>query len=146
MPAADATGPGMPISSSSFSSSAAGAAVLTRVVAAGASGPGTVAKAAPANRRPEAEGEVWCVLYRISLRELVRLNASEGVPGRRYRPVWLTAQDSRANPLYAVAYLADGNEEDGNPSLRYITLLREGAHAHGLPDHWIEFLAAVDPA
>ena len=103
-------------------------------------------KAAPANISLEAEGEVWGVLYRISRRELVRLNASEGVPGRRYRPVWLTAQDSRANPLYAVAYLADGNEEDGNPSLRYITLLREGAHAHGLPDHWIEFLAAVDPA
>jgi cation transport regulator ChaC len=103
-------------------------------------------KAAPANICLAAHSEVWGVLYRISLRDLVRLNASEGVPGRRYRPVWLTAHDSDANPLHAVAYLADGNETDGKPSLRYITLLTEGARAHDLPAHWIEFLAAVEPA
>jgi cation transport regulator ChaC len=103
-------------------------------------------KAAPANISRDEGGEVWGVLYQISRRELVRLNASEGVPGRRYRPLWLAADDTSGNPLDAATYIADGNDEDGNPSLRYITLLREGARAHGLPEHWISFLESVDHA
>jgi hypothetical protein len=33
-----------------------------------------------------------------------------------------------------------------NPSLRYLTLLREGARAHGLPEHWLRFLDDVKHA
>jgi len=33
---------------------------------------------------------------------------------------------------------------DGNPSLRYITLLRDGARAHGLPETHIRFLESVE--
>jgi hypothetical protein len=47
------------------------------------------------------------------------------------------------NRLSAVTYIADGKETDGNPSLRYITLLRDGARAHGLPDHWLDHLDGV---
>jgi len=32
----------------------------------------------------------------------------------------------------------------GNPSLRYLTLLREGARAHELPEHWIRYLESVE--
>ena len=103
-------------------------------------------RAAPANISPIQGGEVRGVLYRISRRDLVRLNASEGIPGRRYRPLPLIDEDLRGNPLDAVTYIADGNETDGNPSFRYITLLREGARAHGLPHHWIEFLDRVEHA
>ncbi len=103
-------------------------------------------KAAPANISLDKAGEVWGVLYQISRRELVRLNASEGIPGWRYRPIWLTAKDDRGNTLGAVSYIADGEDEDGNPSLRYLTLLRDGAQAHGLPEHWISYLANVDHA
>ena len=103
-------------------------------------------KAAPANISLDKGAEVWGVLYQISRRELVRLNASEGIPGRRYRPIWLTAEDDRGNSLDAVSYIADGGDEDGNPSLRYLTLLRDGAQAHGLPEHWIAFLASVEHA
>ncbi|MEN8196769.1 MAG: gamma-glutamylcyclotransferase family protein [Pseudomonadota bacterium] len=103
-------------------------------------------RAAPANLSLDEQAKVWGVLYRISRRELVRLNASEGVPGWRYRPLWLAAEDIGGNPLDAVTYIADGNDDDGNPSLRYITLLREGARAHGLPEHWITFLECVDHA
>ena len=39
--------------------------------------------------------------------------------------------------------MAQGNEVDGNPSLRYITLLRDGARAHGLPETHIRFLESV---
>jgi cation transport regulator ChaC len=103
-------------------------------------------RAAPANLSLDADGEVWGVLYRISRRELVRLNASEGIPGRRYRPLRLVATDAGGNSLDAVSYMADGKDEDGKPSLRYITLLREGARAHGLPEHWIRFLDSVEHA
>ena len=103
-------------------------------------------KAAPANISLDKEGDVWGVLYRISRQELVRLNASEGIPGWRYCLLWLTAEDVGGNPLGAVTYIADGKDEDGNPSLRYVTLLREGARAHGLPEHWISFLESVEHA
>lgn len=100
-------------------------------------------RAAPANISEDAGSEVWGVLYRITRRELVRLNASEGVPGRRYRPVELVAEDIDGAPLRIVTYIADGHEEDGNPSLRYLTLLREGARKQGLPAHWIAYLDGV---
>ncbi len=89
---------------------------------------------------------MWGVLYRISQRQLVRLNASEGIPGWRYQPLWLTAQDIGGSPLATVTYIAQGNREDGKPSLRYITLLREGARAHDLPAHWVAFLEGVEDA
>jgi hypothetical protein len=74
------------------------------------------------------------------------LNASEGIPGRRYRPLWLAAEDADGNAVAAVTYIAEGNARDGNPSLRYITLIRDGARAHGLPEDWITFLDGVEHA
>jgi len=103
-------------------------------------------RSAPANISSAEGAEVWGVLYRITRRELVRLNATEGVPGWRYRPVWLDTEDDQGNDCTAVTYIADGDEQDGKPSLRYITLLREGAIAHGLPAEWISFLESVDHA
>ena len=103
-------------------------------------------KAAPANICPEPSAEVWGVLYRITRRDLIRLDASEGIPGRRYRPVWLQVEDIHDNSLEAVTYVAEGQEKDGNPSRRYLALLREGARAHELPEHWIQYLESVEPA
>ncbi len=79
-------------------------------------------------------------------RDLLRLNSTEGVPGGSFRPVWLGAEDAGRRPIRAVACVARGGETDGNPSLRYITLLREGAHAHGLPGHWLDKLDRIRPA
>ena len=45
----------------------------------------------------------------------------------------------------SVTYMADGNPEAGNPSLRYITLLRAGAAAHGLPPAYPHFPNSVEP-
>jgi hypothetical protein len=42
--------------------------------------------------------------------------------------------------------MAEGKDFDGKPSLRYVTLLREGARAHGLPVHYIRFLESVEHA
>lgn len=103
-------------------------------------------KAAPANIEPCPGEEVWGVLYRITRRDLLRLDSTEGLPGGIYRRLWLDAEDAGKRPFRAVAYSGPGKETDGNPSLRYITLLREGARAHGLPRHWIDKLDRVRPA
>jgi hypothetical protein len=100
-------------------------------------------RAAPANLCADPQAEVWGVLYKITRRDLLRLDATEGVPGPRYRPLRIDAEDVEGKPLRAVTYIAQGKETDGNPSLRYLTLLREGARAHGLPEHWIRFLDSV---
>jgi gamma-glutamylcyclotransferase len=103
-------------------------------------------KAAPANLHPDAEAQVWGVLYRITRRDLMRLDATEGVPGRGYRHIIVEVEDAEGRCVSAVTYMAQGKEIDGKPSARYINLLRDGARAHGLPETYIRFLQAVEHA
>jgi cation transport regulator ChaC len=103
-------------------------------------------KAAPANLQPDPEAEVWGVLYRITRHDLIRLDSTEGVPGRGYRHVAIEAEDRNGRVIPAVTYMAPGKEVDGKPSLRYITLLREGARTHALPEAYIRFLDGVEHA
>ena len=87
-----------------------------------------IGKAAPANISPDPDAEVWGVLYKITRRAAVQLDASEGVPGRRYRPLWLEAEDIDGNRItshlhlhrrgQADRYIAEGKPTDGRPSLR----------------------------
>ena len=44
---------------------------------------------------------------------------------------------------YVNDHMARGKETDGTPSFRYISLLRDGARAHGLPDGWVQYLDSV---
>jgi cation transport regulator ChaC len=103
-------------------------------------------KAAPANICSDADQEVWGVLYKITRRDMLRLDSTEGVPGRGYWPTWLNAVDMHGNPVTAITYMAAGKEIDGRPSHRYISLLREGARRHGLPEQWVQFLDSVGHA
>ncbi len=103
-------------------------------------------KAAPANISADPDAEIWGVLYRITRADLLHLDWTEGVPGRRYRHLWADAEDIDGKSLRIVTYIADGKEQDGNPSLRYITLIREGARAHGLPEAYLQFLDSVKHA
>ncbi len=103
-------------------------------------------KAAPANITPDPGAEVWGVLYRITLREMLRLNSTEGVPGGAYVPTWLAVEDIDGRAVEAMTYVAVGNADDGRPSSRYIKLLRDGARAHGLPAAWLRVLESVEPA
>ncbi len=103
-------------------------------------------RAAPANISRDPDAEIWGVLYKLTRADLVRLDGTEGVPGRRYRHLWVAAKDIDGHELAAVTYIADGHQTDGRPSLRYITLLRRGARAHGLPEHYLRYLESVEPA
>jgi len=102
-----------------------------------------IGKAAPANICPDGDCELWGVLYHITRRELLRLDSTEGVPGRNYRHVLVPVEGADGHIVTAVTYMANGKETDGVPSLRYMTLLRDGARAHGLPAAWLQFLDAV---
>ena len=75
-------------------------------------------RAAPANLHPDADSEVWGVLYRITRRDLIRLDWTEGVPGRGYRHVVIEAEDRNGRVIPVVTYMAQGKEVDGKPSLR----------------------------
>lgn len=103
-------------------------------------------KSAPANVSPDCKAQVWGVMYQITRHALVLLDATEGIPGFGYRHLWIQAHDREGNRLKVVTYMAKGKTHDGNPSLRYITLLRDGARAHGLPTHWLKHLEAVEHA
>ncbi len=103
-------------------------------------------KAAPANLYRDQRAQVWGVVYRITRRDLMRLDSTEGVPGRGYRHVVVEVEDAYGRLIEAVTYIAAGKEVDGRPSLRYISLLRDGARAHGLPELYIRFLESVEHA
>ncbi|MFQ5937954.1 MAG: gamma-glutamylcyclotransferase family protein [Acidiferrobacterales bacterium] len=103
-------------------------------------------KAAPANISSDPDAEVWGVLYRITRADLLHLDYTEGVPGPRYWHLWVEAEDIDGERLSAVTYIAEGKETDDSPSQRYITMLREGARAHGLPERYLRFLDGVKPA
>ena len=102
-------------------------------------------RTAPANICADPGAEVWGVLYRITRKEMLRLDLSEGVPGGMYRPIWLSVEDGDGRRIDAMAYTAAGKLVDGRPSLRYIRLLRDGARAHGLPASWLALLDSVAP-
>jgi cation transport regulator ChaC len=99
-----------------------------------------------ANLCVDPAAEVWGVLYKITRRDLVRLGATEGVPWWRYRPLGLDTEDISGTALQAATFIAKGDEDDRKPSLRYLTLLREGARAHGLPEHYIRLLEQFEHA
>ncbi len=103
-------------------------------------------RSAPANICVDNGEEVWGVLYRITRRQMVWLNLSEGIPGGMYQPTWVRAEDLDGNAIDAMTYVASGHAVDGRPSVRYIRLLREGARAHGLPAPWLKLLDSVVPA
>jgi gamma-glutamylcyclotransferase (GGCT)/AIG2-like uncharacterized protein YtfP len=91
----------------------------------------------------DQNAEVWGVLYKITRRELVRLDATEGIPWSRYRQLWLEVEDIAGNTLRAVTYMAQGGKKEGEPSFRYLTLMREGAQAHGLPERYVSLLERI---
>ncbi len=104
-------------------------------------------RAAPANLECDPAAEVWGVIYRITRRDLMGLDATEGVPRRRgYRHAPVVIETAAGAAQAAITYIADGKAEDGKPSLRYISLLRDGAKAHGLPSAYIRFLESVEHA
>jgi len=94
---------------------------------------------------PDPAAEVWGVLHGNTHAAPLHLDRAEGVPGRRYRCLWIDAEDIEGRRL-KVTYIADGKEPDGNPSLHCLRVLREGARVRALPERWIRLLESVKHA
>jgi hypothetical protein len=98
---------------------------------------------APADIADDPGGAVHGVLYLLPLRKFVRLDASEG---RQYAYLWTEVEDAGGNFVPAVTYKVPTAVPEGQPSLRYLNLLREAARQRGLPDHYVESLEKVTHA
>jgi phage replication-related protein YjqB (UPF0714/DUF867 family)/gamma-glutamylcyclotransferase (GGCT)/AIG2-like uncharacterized protein YtfP len=91
---------------------------------------------------PFTGSEVHGVVWQLSDRDLATLDSAEGVPVR-YRRDRLTVR-TEDGPSAAWVYI-DHRVEPGPPRPGYLERILDGAHHHGLPHRWIEFLERWDP-
>ncbi|MCV7057086.1 poly-gamma-glutamate hydrolase family protein [Mycolicibacterium gilvum] len=92
---------------------------------------------------PFTGSEVHGVVWQVSDRDLATLDSAEGVPVR-YRRDEMTVLTA-AGPSPAWVYI-DHRVEPGPPRPGYLERILDGAHHHGLPRRWIQFLERWDPA
>jgi hypothetical protein len=100
---------------------------------------------AMANIVPAPGEEVHGVAIQMSDEELARLTRSEGGT-RFYRSVSVEVDTYDGERIAATVFVAreDIVRDEVAPSLRYLTLLREGARHHGLEEDYRAFLEAHD--
>ena len=98
---------------------------------------------APADIADDPGGMVHGVLYLLPLRKFVRLDASEG---RQYAYLWTEVADAAGDVVPAVTYKARTLVREGQPSLRYMNVIREAARQRALPEDYVEFLENVNHA
>ena len=103
-------------------------------------------RSAPANISPDPDSEVGACSTASPGANWSGSTHPKACRAAATVPFLLAARDRDGEALEAFAYIARGKARDGRPSLRYITLIREGARAHGLPPHWLARLEAVSHA
>ena len=96
---------------------------------------------APANIVEAADATVHGVLYRLPLRQFLRLDASEG---RQYDYLWTEAEDAGGNRLAVVSYTVAQAAPEGWPGRSYLNTIREAARQRGLPEDYIASLDRVE--
>ena len=90
---------------------------------------------------PAPSSEVHGILWRITPRDLAALDAYEDVAGGLYRRVMLPViADGRS--LQALVYLG-AEKREGDPRTGYMELVVQAARENGLPEDYIESLAAT---
>lgn len=94
-----------------------------------------------ANVVPDAEAEVWGVLYEVSLADLDTIDRSEDVPAA-YRREAVVVEDAEGRERQAVTYVAN-RTGDFLPHPDYLKLIVEGAEARGLPSHYVAALRGI---
>ena len=90
---------------------------------------------------PDAEAEVWGVLYEVGDADLDTLDRSEDVPAA-YRRAAVVVEDAEGRQRQAVTYLAN-RTGDFLPHPDYLRLIVQGAEARGLPQEWIHHLESI---
>jgi len=90
---------------------------------------------------PDAEAEVWGVLYEVSEADLETLDRSEDVPAA-YRREAVVVEDAEGHERQAVTFVAN-RTGDFLPHPDYLRLIVEGAEARALPPAWIRHLESI---
>lgn len=96
---------------------------------------------APANIVAAPDATVHGVLYRLPLRQFVRLDAGEG---RQYDYLWTEAEDAGGNRLAVVTYKVAQAAPEGRPGRSYLNTIREAARQRGLSEDYVAFLDRVE--
>ena len=91
---------------------------------------------------PDAEAEVWGVLYEVGDADLDTLDRSEDVPAA-YRREAVVVEDGEGRERQAVTYVAN-RTGDFLPHRDYLRVIVEGAEARGLPQEWIRHLESIN--
>jgi cation transport regulator ChaC len=90
---------------------------------------------------PDADAEVWGVLYEVSDADLETLDRSEDVP-TAYRRMTVVVEDAEGRQRQAVTYMANRTGEF-LPHPDYLRLIVQGAEARGLPPHYVAALRQI---
>ena len=90
---------------------------------------------------PDAEAEVWGVLYEVGDADLDTLDRSEDVPAA-YRREAVVVEDAEGRERQAVTYVAN-RTGDFLPHRDYLRLIVQGAEARGLPQEWVRHLESI---
>jgi len=106
-------------------------------------GPG---ERAVANLAARPGAQTWGVLHLLTADDLRRLDYTEGVGGGLYRHLSVQVWAEGIEPVTALAYQSTFTASGRKPSLRYASLLVEGAREHGLPSDYIRQLEALELA
>ncbi len=99
-----------------------------------------------ANVAPQPGALVCGVLYALAAEDAVILDRTEGVHLGVYRraPVEVVADGDER--VAAFTYRSERSVPGRKPSARYMKLLLEGAHHHGLPADYRRFLESIELA
>lgn len=99
-----------------------------------------------ANLEPCAPARTHGVAYAITPEDFDRLDHTEGVPVKLYERVAITVHVGGGAALEAFTYRSALVSAGRKPSARYLGLLLDGARDHGLPDHYVALLRAIELA
>jgi len=95
-----------------------------------------------ANVVPEPGARTCGVLYLLAGDDCERLDRSEGVHVGVYRRALVEVVAQDGDVVTAFTYRSSRSDPTRKPSPRYLGLLLDGAHEHGLPAEYVAFLAA----
>ncbi len=98
-----------------------------------------------ANIVPDPQAEVLGVLFELSDEDFAHVELTEGVRIGNYDVVEIDAWPLAASAAVRARSLMSARRDPSlRPSVRYMTLLIEGASEHGLPEEYVATLRAID--
>jgi gamma-glutamylcyclotransferase len=98
-----------------------------------------------ANIVPDANKEVWGVIYRCTPQALAQMDVFEGVRTGHYSRCAIKVVIDEGNEVEAVAYVAKPAfvQCDGVPTQDYLACILAGARYHNLPEEYVSWIEST---